>query len=121
MDVQHAAAFKQKLERQRAELLAQMAQQRGGKASRAEVAAAHFTHHEDSDAQVNKARDLEFAISEHETAELAAIDEALARLSAGTYGHCIDCDATIPEARLNAAPDAARCIGCQEKVEHNHP
>jgi DnaK suppressor protein len=41
-------------------------------------------------------------------------------LSAGTYGHCIDCDATIPEARLSAAPEAARCIGCQEKIEHNH-
>jgi DnaK suppressor protein len=120
MDVQHATAFKQKLEHQRAALLAQIAEQRGGKTSRAEVAAEHFAHSEDSDAQVNTARDLEFAINEHETAELAAIDEALARLSAGTYGHCIDCDATIPEARLNAAPEASRCIGCQEKAEHNH-
>ena len=98
MDAQHATAFKQKLEHQRAELLAQIAEQRGGKTSRAEVAAEHFAHSEDSDAQVNTARDLEFAINEHETAELAAIDEALARLCAGTYGHCIDCDASIPEA-----------------------
>ena len=120
MDAQHATAFKEKLEHQRAELLAQIAQQRGGKASRADVAAEHFAHNEDSDAQVNTARDIEFAINEHETAELAAIDKALARLSAGTYGHCTDCDATIPEARLNAAPEAARCIGCQEKTEHNH-
>ena len=120
MDAQHAHVFKQKLEAQRAALLAQIAQQRGGKASRGEVAAEHFAHNEDSDAQVNTARDLEFAINEHETAELAAIDEALARLSAGTYGHCVDCDATISEARLNAAPEAARCIGCQEKAEHNH-
>ncbi len=121
MNTQHATAFKQKLEHQRAELLAQIAEQRGGKASRVEVAAEHFAHSEDSAAQVNTARDLEFAINEHETAELAAIDAALARLSAGTYGHCIDCDATIPEARLNATPVAARCIGCQEKAEHNHP
>ncbi len=120
MDAQHATAFKQKLETQRANLLAQIAQQRGGTASRAEVAAEHFAHSEDSDAQVNTARDLEFAINEHETAELAAIDEALARINAGTYGHCTDCDATIPDARLNAAPEAARCIGCQEKTEHNH-
>jgi DnaK suppressor protein len=121
MDVQHATAFKQKLEAQRANLLAQIAQQRGGKASRVEVAAEHFAHNEDSDAQVNTARDLEFAINEHETAELAAIDAALDRLSAGTYGHCTDCDAAIPEARLNVAPEAARCIGCQEKTELNHP
>jgi DnaK suppressor protein len=118
MNTQHAAAFKQRLEQQRADLLAQIAQQRGGTASRAEVAAEHFAHNEDSDAQVNTARDLEFAINEHETAELAAIDAALARLSAGTYGHCTDCDATIPEARLNAAPEATRCIACQEKAEH---
>jgi DnaK suppressor protein len=120
MEARHATAFKQKLEHQRADLLAQIAQQRGAKTSRAEVAAEHFAHNEDSDAQVNTARDLEFAINEHETAELSAIDAALNRISAGTYGHCVDCDETIPEARLNAAPEAARCIGCQDKTEHNH-
>jgi len=119
MDAHHALAFKQKLEKQRADLLAQIAEQRGGKASRAEVAAEHFAHSEDSDAQVNTARDLEFAINEHEIAELAAMDEALARLSAGTYGRCVDCDATIAEARLSVTPEAARCINCQEKAEHN--
>ena len=120
MNAQDANAFKRKLEKQRTDLLAQIEQQRGGKASRVDVATEHFARNEDSDAQVNTARDLEFAINEHETAELAAIDEALARLSAGTYGQCIDCDATIPEARLNAAPEAARCMGCQEKTEHHH-
>ena len=118
MNAQHATAFKHALETQRANLLAQIAQQRGGIASRADVAAEHFAHSEDSNAQVNTARDLEFAINEHETAELAAIDEALARVSTGTYGRCIDCNATITEARLKAAPVAARCIGCQEKAEH---
>ena len=120
MDAQHANAFQQKLEAQRASLLAQIAAQRGGKTSRAEVAAEHFARHEDSDAQVNTARDLEFAINEHETAELAAIDAALARLQAGTYGQCTDCDARIPDARLNAAPEAARCVGCQTSTEHNN-
>jgi DnaK suppressor protein len=120
MNALHASAFKQKLETQRADLLAQIAQQRGGKTSRAEVAAEHFAHNEDSNAQVSTARDLEFAINEHETAELAAIDEALARINAGTYGHCTECDAKIPDARLDAAPEAARCIGCQEKTEHKH-
>ena len=120
MDAQHASAYKQKLEALRTALLAQIAEQRGGKLSRAEVAAEHFAHSEDSDAQVNTARDLEFALNEHETAELAAIDAALERLQHGTYGQCTDCDATIPEARLNAAPEAARCIHCQEKTEHHH-
>ena len=121
MDAQHATAFKQKLETQRANLLAQIAQQRGGKTSRFEVAAEHFARHEDSDAQVNTARDLEFAVNEHETAELAAIDAALARLQAGTYGQCTDCDARIPAARLSATPEAARCVSCQYKAEDKHP
>ena len=120
MDAPHATAFQHKLETQRASLLAQIAAQRGGQTSRAEVAAEHFARHEDSDAQVNTARDLEFAINEHETAELAAIDAALARLQAGTYGQCTDCDARIPDARLNAAPEAARCVGCQTSTEHNN-
>ena len=120
MDAHHATAFKQKLEHQRADLLAQMAQQRGGQTSRVEVAAAHYAHAEDSRAQVATEREVEFAINEHETAELAAIDKALARIDAGTYGRCMDCDAKIPEARLNAAPEASRCIGCQEKEEHTH-
>jgi len=120
MDAQHVNAFKQQLETSRASLLAQISEQRGGKVSRAEVAAEHFAHNEDSDAQVNSERDLEFALNEHETAELAAIDAALARLHAGTFGLCTDCGATIPEARLKVAPEAGRCISCQEKAEHQH-
>jgi DnaK suppressor protein len=120
MSAPHFSAFKQQLEHQRADLLAQIAQQRGGQTSRVEVAAEHFARAEDSHAQMTSEREVEFAINEHETAELAAIDGALARINAGTYGHCIDCNATIPEARINAAPEAARCIGCQEKIEHTH-
>jgi DnaK suppressor protein len=113
-------ALLQQLEHMRAQLLAQIAQQRGGAKSRAEIATEHFAHSEDSPAQVNTARDLEFAMNEHEIAELNAIDAALQRLHDGRYGVCTDCDATIPEARLQAAPEAARCIHCQEKVEHTH-
>ena len=120
MDTSTAQGYKNQLTQMRNALLAQIAQQRGGTKSRAEVAAEHFAHSEDSPAQVNTARDLEFALNEHETAELAAIDDALSRLSQGTYGQCTDCDATIPAARLKAAPEAARCIGCQEKTERAH-
>lgn len=113
-------AFLQQLESKRAQLLSQIAEQRGGAKSRVEVATEHFAHSEDSPAQVNSARDLEFAMNEHEIAELNAIDAALQRLHDGRYGLCTDCDTTIPEARLQATPEAARCIHCQEKVEHTH-
>jgi RNA polymerase-binding transcription factor DksA len=40
---------------------------------------------------------------------------ALARIDGGTYGRCVDCGHEIPEGRLEARPDAARCVSCQGK------
>src|SRR5690242_9303676 len=45
-------------------------------------------------------------------ARLRAIDAALARLHAGTYGICVECGATISEKRLAAIPEAPRCARC---------
>ena len=114
---QETAAYRQQLQALRSALLAQIADQRGGSRSRAEVAAEHFTHPEDSQAQVATARDLEFAINEHGTAELQALDAALARLDAGTFGQCTDCGGPIAAARLQAMPEAPRCLSCQTKTE----
>lgn len=114
----------QKLATQRATLLAQIAALRGGSISRVEAAAQHLEELQDRDAQATTERETEFALEEHELHELAMIDAALARIQAGTYGECTDCGVDIPEARLNVAPEAARCIQCQEKVEkaeRKHP
>ncbi|MGH3230272.1 MAG: TraR/DksA family transcriptional regulator [Streptosporangiaceae bacterium] len=40
---------------------------------------------------------------------------ALGRIEGNTYGRCVDCGGDIPEGRLDARPDAARCVGCQAK------
>jgi RNA polymerase-binding transcription factor DksA len=40
---------------------------------------------------------------------------ALARIEQDTYGRCVDCEGEIPEGRLDARPDAARCVNCQAK------
>jgi DnaK suppressor protein len=40
---------------------------------------------------------------------------ALARIEENTYGRCVDCRGEIPEGRLDARPDAARCVACQAK------
>ena len=120
MNAQHLQHHQQQLEAMRANLLTQIATQRDGAKGRADVAAEHFAHSEESPAQVNTERDLEFAIDEHELEELASIDSALGRMKDGTYGRCVDCNAHIASARLEATPQAARCIGCQEKSEHAH-
>jgi len=43
---------------------------------------------------------------------LAAIDEALRRLSAGDYGRCEVCGQPIAAERLAARPTATRCVAC---------
>ena len=40
---------------------------------------------------------------------------ALARVEDSSYGQCVDCGQQIPPGRLDARPDAARCVDCQAK------
>ena len=117
MTPQDLANFKLALLQQRASLQDQLIQLRGGATGRAEASADHFGGHEDSQAQTATARDLEFALDAHECEELDAIEAALTRVADGSYGSCIDCSVTIPLARLKAAPQALRCVHCQEKFE----
>ena len=46
---------------------------------------------------------------------LVAIQEALDRITKGTYGICRDCGEPIAEQRLNAIPWTRVCIACKEK------
>ena len=48
----------------------------------------------------------------------AEVRQALARLEAGSYGTCQDCGQALPEERLDARPEAARCVECQTTMEH---
>jgi DnaK suppressor protein len=41
--------------------------------------------------------------------------DALHRIDLGTYGTCVDCGTLVPEGRLEAKPEAARCVACQGK------
>ena len=50
----------------------------------------------------------------------SAVLDALARLDHGTYGLCADCGSPIPEGRLDARPEAARCVSCQSKRDRRH-
>ena len=52
------------------------------------------------------------AASRQRTAVLAA----LRRLDDGGYGRCVDCGTLVPEGRLEARPEAARCVQCQSRT-----
>jgi DnaK suppressor protein len=51
-------------------------------------------------------------------AERELVELALARLDAGTWGRCVVCHRPIDDDRLEARPDAERCIEHQREFEH---
>jgi RNA polymerase-binding transcription factor DksA len=61
--------------------------------------------------------DREEASIEVIEAQRSRVRQALERLDAGTYGRCVDCGKELPDARLDARPEADRCVECQHKVE----
>ena len=63
------------------------------------------------------AADREEASLEVIRAQQERVSAALARLDAGTYGRCIDCGAELPDERLEARPEAERCVQCQQRAE----
>ena len=52
------------------------------------------------------------AVLEATRRRLAELDDALARLAAGSYGACERCGAPIGDERLAALPATRRCIAC---------
>lgn len=60
---------------------------------------------------VDRERDL--ALSAQALAAVEEIDEALARIEAGTYGACERCHQAIPKPRLRALPFARLCVACK--------
>ncbi len=62
------------------------------------------------------AQQRDLALRDHNQVLIEAVDAALARLAAGTYGICTSCGAWIGDERLEAVPAAALCIDCQKKA-----
>ena len=52
--------------------------------------------------------------------EKRMVEQALERLADGKYGICVDCGKEIPAARLEAQPEAIRCVDDQRRFESTH-
>lgn len=61
--------------------------------------------------------EIRVTLMDRRTQQLVQIQDALARLAAGKYGFCQDCDAFIGVPRLRALPFAQRCRDCQGSAE----
>lgn len=55
-------------------------------------------------------------LAEAAASELRQVDEAVARLDAGSYGLCAECGRPIPKGRLEVRPFATHCVACAERL-----
>ena len=62
-------------------------------------------------------REINFILSDRERVKIKQIDDALARLSDGSYGVCESCGLEIAEERLRAMPFTRLCRDCQQDQE----
>jgi RNA polymerase-binding protein DksA len=62
-------------------------------------------------------RELDYTLEENEERVLGAIDSALQRIEAGTFGTCTSCRQPIAAERLEALPWTTRCIDCKRREE----
>lgn len=57
------------------------------------------------------------AILEAAKRQRGEVVAAIERIDVGTYGSCVGCGKSVPDGRLEARPEAARCVQCQSKLE----
>lgn len=76
---------------------------------------------QDSEEAINVRQESEILEEEDrlEEVEINQVEEALDRISAGTYGKCLVCGCSIPIERLKVLPYAKYCIECQCAKEKN--
>ncbi len=67
----------------------------------------------------NFEQEFTLGLIESEEEMVNAMDGALERIEAGTFGTCTACEKGIRKARLRAIPHAALCIDCQREEEQN--
>ena len=70
-------------------------------------------------------QDYYLTLADRERHELAEIQEALERLTRGSYGECQACEEPIAVERLRSLPFTRMCIDCSAAAEnerlHNRP
>jgi DnaK suppressor protein len=74
---------------------------------------------QDGTAQGNVGREVDQALTNIDTADLARIDHALEALEDGSYGLCAECGCNIPFERLKIEPQTQHCVACKSRWEQS--
>ena len=78
---------------------------------------AHLDNHPGDQATETYEAELDATTEIFLDEEERRIAEARRRLEEGAYGTCVDCGREIPAGRLEAVPEAVRCLDCQRHFE----
>ncbi len=112
MNPLHVEYFRQKLQRWRMDLI------RDADGTLASLSEGGILEADITDrASVETDRALELRTRDRARKLIAKIDQALARVDAGTYGYCEETDEPIGLRRLEARPIATMAIEAQERHE----
>ncbi len=68
-------------------------------------------------ATVEEERNWSLRLADRDRKLIGKLQEALARIDAGTFGQCTRCDRPISSARLRARPMTDLCIECKTELE----
>lgn len=82
-----------------------------------EISSSEFEGDEYDRAISAEDREMTFAMTSMERKELLAIDNALKKMSEGTYGICEECEKKITKKRLKILPFTKHCKDCQAEIE----
>ena len=112
--------FREELEQQRERLLTTIAHHDIGGASLSEetgeLLSSTADNHLADMATETYDRELDEGLEEDARGRLREVEEALARIDAGTYGICRVCGKQIPAERLEALPWTTLCIDDARKL-----
>jgi DnaK suppressor protein len=103
---------RQRLEQARDELDASINVLRGDDAGERN---GEFPHDQADAGTTLSEKDRTEAMLDSALTQRTEVVDAIQRVQEGSYGSCVDCGKPIPDGRLEARPEASRCVGCQSR------
>lgn len=113
-------AIEARLDRRLEELRHTRAAARREDAGMIEGELSHVDNHPGDQGTETHEQEIEASTEVYLDEEEHRIEDARRALREGTYGTCVDCGRDIPQDRLEAVPEAIRCIDCQRHLEGWH-
>jgi DnaK suppressor protein len=113
MDERFVQSIADRLQRQRRVLIDELSRRK----EQSENLAVDLQPEFEEQAQTELASGTTEALGERQQNRVGNIDEALARIEAGTYGECQNCGLPISEERLEANPTTTFCGDCASEKE----